>query len=138
MRPTYETDLDRSNEESVIGVIAKLSMCDHMKLPKAYRADYVLIKNGRPVCIVEIKCRNVSIDKYETIMISAHKRMECVMLANELRCEVRLVIRYTDGIYAIDFKQEPDWSSVGGRWDRNDQQDVEIVHHYKTARLKKI
>jgi hypothetical protein len=47
-------------------------------------------------------------------------------------------VKYEDGLRFISFSEEPDSIGVGGRTDRGDMQDTEIVFHYETGRLKDI
>lgn len=137
MRPLYETQKDRDNEEIVAKFLAEKFNCEYFKLPIAYKADYAFLRDDKVVGLVEVRCRNVKFSDYETIMLSVHKRMDCLALAQSLDVPVIFAIHYDDGIYSIDLSKQPDYASVGGRNQVRDWQDIEIVFHYKTGRLQK-
>lgn len=140
MRPLYESEADRENEEQVAKTLATKYECDFFKLPIAYKADYAFLRDDKVVGLVEVRCRNVPFAQYSTIMLSVHKRMDCLALADALGVPVIFAVRYQDGLYTINLNEIPDFASVGGRNQKTmrDPQDIEIVFHYKTDRLKKI
>jgi len=137
-RPLYENNEDRGNEEAVITEVCNIWHCEYQKLPLAYKLDYALMRDQKIVALSEIKCRNVPTDAYETIMISSLKAVAARRLSEEMKVPAMFIIRYQDDIRFINFSEEPDSVEVGGRKDRNDPQDIEIVFHYDRKRLKSI
>lgn len=136
-RPLYESQRDRTNEQQVADFLSQKFDCTYFKLPIAYSIDYAFLREGKVVGFVEVKCRKVELQTYDTIMLSMHKRVDSLALANSISVPALFAIRYNDGIYTINLEEEPDHATVGGRFDRDDPQDVEVVIHYKTSRLKK-
>lgn len=137
MRPLYESEQDRENEDRVAKTLSNKFECTYFKLPIAYKADYAFLREEKVVGLVEVRCRNVTFAKYETIMLSVHKRMDCLALADALKVPALFAVQYQDGLYTINLEEEPDFARVGGRSQLRDWQDVEIVFHYNTGRLTK-
>jgi hypothetical protein len=71
-------------------------------------------------------------------MISSLKVIAARRLSEAMKVPCLFVIRYQDDIRFINFAEEPDSVQIGGRKDRNDTQDIEIVFHYDRKRLKSI
>lgn len=134
-RPLYESEKDRENEERVAKFLSAKFNCTYFKLPIAYKADYAFLRDDKVVGLVEVRCRNVKFETYDTIMLSVHKRMDCLALAQSLDVPVIFAVQYEDGLYSIDLEKQPDFASIGGRNQVRDWQDIEIVFHYKTGRL---
>lgn len=134
-RPIYEKAQDRANELGVATQIAAAHSLDFCKLPRAYAADYAFLKDGRCVIIAEVKCRTNAADAYPTYMLSALKRYSVRQLAKELHARPLLVVQFTDQLLHINLNEEPDFIAEGGRTDRNDSQDVELVYHYEIGKL---
>jgi hypothetical protein len=137
-RPLYENQEDRNNEEAVVTEVCHVWKCSHQKLPISYKLDYALMRDQKVNALCEIKCRNVPSDFYETIMISSLKVIAARRLSEAMNVPCLFVIRYQDDIRFINFNEEPDSVEIGGRKDRNDAQDTEIVFHYDRKRLKSI
>lgn len=138
MRPMYESKADLEREEAVVQELSQHWMCDYHKLPISYQLDYALLRDGKICAICEIKVRNVVLNHYDTLIISAAKRLAGLQYSKMMGIPALLVVKYEDGIRFINFSEEPDSIGVGGRTDRGDMQDTEIVLHYATSRLKDI
>lgn len=137
-RPIYETATDRMNERDVAERICDAQPLTFAKLPKAYSADYVFFHGNKPVVVAEVKCRTNVADAYMTYMLSVLKRHNVRQLAAEIGARPFLIVRFTDRIAHIDLNEEPDSIEIGGRTDRGDAQDVELVCHYNINRLRPI
>lgn len=139
MRPPYETAQDLRNERDVIAAYADVVQYAYQKLPIAYKADYGLLDkdSGELKALVEIKCRNVNHDTYDTIILSLLKWHDINALAQRINIPAVFVIRYNDGVYSIPMREVPDAINIGGRTDRNDSQDIEPVIHYNVNRLRR-
>lgn len=134
-RPTYETKADRANELGVATKIAAAHSLEFCKLPRSYIADYAFLKDGKCVIVAEVKCRTNPADQYPTYMLSTLKRYSVRQLATELHARPLLVVQFTDQLLHINLNEEPDFIAEGGRTDRKDPQDVELVCHYEIGRL---
>tara|TARA_R100001440_G_scaffold21949_1_gene35808 strand:+ start:2214 stop:2513 length:300 start_codon:yes stop_codon:yes gene_type:complete len=97
-----------------------------------------LIRDNKLKALSEIRVRNFSSDKYETIIVSTMKRLTARSLSRELLVPSFFIVKFDDLIKYIDFDESPDSFEVGGRIGntRRDADDVEIVCHYKIDRLK--
>jgi len=137
-RQMYETKEDLQRENLIIETVADKWHCKYIKLPIQYRLDFALIRNNKLKALSEIRVRNFSSDKYETIIVSAMKRLTARSLSRELLVPSFFIVKFDDLIKYIDFDESPDSFEVGGRIGntRRDADDVEIVCHYKIDRLK--
>jgi hypothetical protein len=134
-RPTYESAADRLNEIDVAERICEAQPLTYHKLPKAYSADFVFFHVDRPVVVAEVKCRTNESTTYPTYMLSVLKRHNVRALAQEIGAKPVLIVRFTDRILQIDLGAEPDSIEIGGRTDRGDAQDLELVCHYSISRM---
>ena len=134
-RPIYETKHDIDNETVLVNSLEELWECKAHKLPRSYHLDFALFKKNKLVALVETKRRRVVREQYPTIMVSASKRLAAHQYSDLLGVPAFFVIEYNDAVCFIDFDEEPDFHAMGGRVDRNDPADTEIVCHYKSNRL---
>jgi hypothetical protein len=138
MAKQWETQADLDREAAVVAVYAKIKGCEYEKLPIQYKADYAFLRDGELKALVEIKCRNVSHDKYDTIMLSLLKWHDVNAMASAANVPAMFVVRYTDGIYSIPLREMPDEITMGGRALMRDARDRELVVHYRVDRMRKI
>ncbi|MDI3491999.1 MAG: hypothetical protein PWP11_3276 [Thauera sp.] len=127
MRKRYETDEDLRNEREVAAVIERHYRLTAIKLPDHSRADFLMHRDGVAKSVIEIKCRNVSSAKYETLLLSKGKY--CALLDWTNRgFKAAIVVRWTDviGVCPIPVKHS---LGTGGRTDRGDALDIESVVH---------
>ncbi len=140
MRPTYETNEDLDRERVVASYLERSWRCNLRKLNKFGAFDFAFEKaNEEGILIVrgfvEVKRRNCNHDKYETILVSASKRQQALSLLDATGCSSAFVIVYDDRVRYISLIEPPCYSTVGGRFDRGDKADEEVVLHYHTNRL---
>lgn len=127
MRPTYETQKDRSNEREVIDFLCSKWKCSAHKTPQFYPVDWSLTKGNAVKAMVEVKVRTKSYDSY---LISGHKWSEAIKSSEALGVPYllavcwpemgRRVVRYVKVARGIH-----DRLIHGGRRDRGDDQDME-------------
>lgn len=134
-RPMYESDADLARERQAVSVLCDLYKCKAIKLPISYGLDYSLIKDGRVMAMVEIKCRTNSSKAYDTIFVSVLKRLKALELRRAAGVPTLFAPCFTDGVFVIDFNEKPDEVTYEGRLDRMDKADQEPVIHYKVDRL---
>jgi len=143
MRPTYETDTDLDRELDVATKLSKEWRCDVTKTKKFYPVDYVATRDGRLVSILEIKTRNYTMDELERFggfMISAEKLVRARELSEMVRVPFILVLKLFGALgdqgipqgetYYRSFYNRERYSGevrLGGRTDRNDPDDRELV-----------
>lgn len=132
-RPLYETTDDLRREEKVIGLIAPLYSATYEKLPRSYGMDYALIRDGSIERLAEVKCRSTPHDRYDTYMISASK-IRAAKAWNGLGFQTWLYVQFTDGIFGVSLSTYFEFK-MGGRADRNDPADREIMAHIPFDRM---
>lgn len=137
-RPLYESDDDLAKERAAVEALCSSLGCSYSKLPISYGLDYALHRDGRVFSMIEIKCRNNTSQRYETIMVSVLKRIKALELRKSAHVTTNLVVAYTDGIYLIDFAEKPDYVAIGGRKDRSDSADIEPCIHYSVSRMARV
>jgi hypothetical protein len=125
-RPRYETVEDVANERAVVGVFASLFPgAEATRLSDEGHAFTVLAKNGRPRIAVEIKTRRNSSYQYPTFMISKRKYDAlCALNAKGLR--TGMLVQWTDRLGYVSVPVEHR-TKMGGRYDRGDSKDIEVV-----------
>lgn len=133
----YETAQDLKRESDVIVAYAEMLGYEYQKLPIAYKADYALLEDGEVKALVEIKCRNVNHDTYDTIILSLLKWHDINAMSQRINIPAVFVIRYNDGVFSIPMRETPDAITIGGRVDRGDSRDIEPVIHYNVDRLRR-
>jgi hypothetical protein len=147
MRPFYETEEDLSNEAKVVmrlieqwgGGIVSVS-----KLPLKYGADFAIHQTDdfaihqtgervkdRIKAVLEVKCTSYRSDQYDNYMISLHKAERCMAFAKQMGVNAILAVKFSDSLigYVSLNKVEDAYYRMGGRFDRNDPDDVELMMH---------
>jgi hypothetical protein len=138
MRPIYETESDRRNEVSVQEFLTTKYSCRYEKTAHLATADAILSNaDGVPWAVLEVKTRKNSSTKYPTYMISANKVNGMMQLAEERGCVPLLVVKFTDGIFAIKLRRGFDTAS-GGRQDRGDFRDIETCVYIPMERFRQL
>jgi hypothetical protein len=138
MRPIYETASDRQREDEVRQYLVETYKSKYVKSGSLAIVDgYLYYPDDKLAAVVEIKCRNNAHDKYPTYMISATKWRNARMLASDHGVTFLLVVRFTDGIYAVKGNTEYP-TAKGGRYDRGDAKDVEECMYIPLEKFKKI
>jgi len=92
--PRFETQADLKNEEMVVKRFAAKGNYQYKKLERN-GLDYALVKNGKAVCFVEIKCFNVPHNKFSQILNSLYKWEK--MQEYERLLPVFFVCHFSDG-----------------------------------------
>ena len=125
MRPTYETEADRKREREVIEVIAAMGNMRADKLKEYSAVDFALIRGTKVWGVAEVKVR----DKlYPQMMLSLHK-VQALRNYAALGLEARVVYATPQGIYVKKIGPESidGWIGIGGRKDRGDPDDQELM-----------
>ena len=136
-RPTYETAADLDAEAKVAAQLARAWEAEPLKLPKFYKCDWALSREGAVKVFLEIKCRRNTPSKYPTVIISADKYAYLKQLDAALGIPALLVFKFSDGsvYYVRPAACDPFPVAVGGRHDRNDPEDTEPVVHIPVGSL---
>ena len=96
LRPTYENVASLVAEQGVSERLKAAWQCEAVKLPKAYRVDFALLRNGAVKAWSEIKNRSHPKAQYPTLMLSLGKVMAGLELANRTGVPFLLVVQWAD------------------------------------------
>ena len=129
MRPIYETEKDLVNERSLSDVVSKKWKCTLQKLQPRDPFDYAAVRSKEVVAFVEMKNRTNSFGKYDTYMISMTKLVHARSINQATSLPCILAVRWTDLIGWVRLDNVTTQVTMGGRFDRNDPQDIEPVCH---------
>jgi len=137
-RPVYETRYNQGREWQAIIRFGQKYGRKPVKMPKFYHVDYAMTEKDTPKITswVEVKCRENPRDKYPTLILSVHKVQQGVQLANLTNLPFVLFVEWSD--WAGHMRVDDDHRfhvSLGGRYDRNDPQDVEPVFEIPISRF---
>ena len=138
--PLYETIEDRLQEQSVSEKLKEAWNLDVWSLaPYATTGDLLLGKDGVLKAICEVKRRYNARDKYETYIISRSKLRRISATAEALNTKGLLVVQFEDALVWHDATSslvyETRW---GGRYDREDPNDLELMVHIPLDKLKTV
>lgn len=123
----HESPKDLANERAVLDILCKRWKCSAFKLPERYELDFALLRDGQLKCFVEVKCRGSAQAAYPTAVVGFRKVYTGQTLAAVAKVPFYLVIRWTDAIgYTSTFNGE---IRLGGRYDREDDQDPDLWMH---------
>jgi hypothetical protein len=126
MRPIYESDGDREREAQVAAMYAQVMGLDAKAMPRKAPYDYEMLRDGKLVSIVEIKCRTVQHDPF---WISHSKMVTFHCEAHHREVPGILIVRWPNmtGWVAVDRLDPESWPTVDGkgRTDRGDPKDIE-------------
>ena len=136
MRRRYQTDEDLQNERDVADALERHYSLTAIKLPDNSRADFLMHRDGTATSVVEVKCRNVSSAKYETLMLSKGKYYGLLDWVDR-GFKAALAVRWTDGIGICPIPVEHTLGT-GGRRDRGDALDIESVVHIPIDQFRMI
>lgn len=137
-RGFYETKESLSRESLVADEVAKAWACRQVKMPKYYKCDYALARGKMVKAFLEIKCRDVLPDTYETLILSVDKFTFLVEMERSTKIPCFFVVRFTDNSirYAKLSEVKGFTIEIGGRFDRNDDDDTEAVVHIPIGEMK--
>lgn len=134
----YETLKDLANQQKVMEIFTKTYGYEYVDLPQFSEMDYGIQKSfrykgfkySRIEGLVEVKCRSISFNRYPTFMLHLNK----VQYALNCGVPTILLVSWIDAIGFIKFK-EKHFVTMGGRRDRNNQYDYDLMAHYPTEKF---
>ena len=131
----FETKQDLINEEQVALKFADVGGFEYKKLTRDL-LDYVLLKNGKGVCFLEIKCFKTNHDTYPTVLNSIYKWDK--MMQFERLLPTYFACSYLDGkvlyIRATDIKGDIRWAGRKPR--KGSANDMEACIFIPTNKMK--
>jgi hypothetical protein len=120
----YETAADLEREGGIVQIICEAYKTAAFKMPQESRLDYILTKNGKVNCLIEIKSRKCGFGDYTDYMISKGKYDALVAHGSRLHLPSVIFVQWTDRLGFIVVPCEHT-EGHGGRRDRNDIRDLE-------------
>ena len=139
--PIYQTNQDKINQEDVLKRIAYSCACDYTPsntVTDPY--DGSLTHNGKPIALVEVKCRNISRQAYSTFKIDKSKIDKLHTIATQNQLPAYLAVRFNDalGVLGTDIIQARAIVSEFFRKDRNDVNDRDVAYEFSNDLWKVI
>ncbi len=131
-RPFYETAADLVRERAFADTLEVAWNVDMRKLPVKYRLDFLALRDGRPVALVECKERTTKSAKYEMYILSMHKFLRARLYSQTFRLPAILAVRFVDSDLCVSLEEGHGWAL--GFIDRHlstriDDADLEPVVH---------
>ena len=136
--PLYETVEDRIQEDNVSDQLKATWGLDVWSFPPyATTGDLLLGKDGMLRAICEVKRRYNPINKYETYIVSRSKLERISAMAAALNTVGLLVVQFDDVLVWHGATGALTYNTIwGGRYDREDPNDLELMVHIPIDKLK--
>ena len=139
MRQIYETQRDLDNEKSISGVIESVCNLSLKKMSMKYFVDFIALRNGKAVAVVEVKKRGNRHDAYPTLILSLAKYNRGVEFFKTNGLKFIFAVQFEDGCFFYEYEDADRFAvELGGRFDRNDAEDIEPVIHIPISRMKRL
>lgn len=134
-RPIYETASDLSRQDAVAQALRGALQCDLDVSAPLSPVDYVARREGRLVGLVEVKVRASPMRRYPTYVVSLAKLATMQALAAVAGVPAIIAVGWSD---AVGWARPDDVTdvTVGGRTDRSDRRDVELVGHIPISKFR--
>jgi hypothetical protein len=130
---TWESDADRERERATAARLEAAWRVRAHPMPYGYPCDYVLHNPGRRTyAALEIKTRTCPSDKHPTLLIDYAKIARLWDFHRSTGYPAYLVASYADGVAGwVDLGALPGLMGLGlgGRTDRADPADIDLVAH---------
>lgn len=128
MRPIYEAPTDRANELAMARLYTRPGVVP-VQTKKLSDFDVAFVRDGRVLSVAEIKCRNNPMLAYPTYMISADKLGRLCWFAQCHKVVAMIIVSWSCGTVGHITMPCQHHLEIGGRVDRNDPMDIEVVAH---------
>ena len=131
MRPVYESEEDRKNEEEIIKAILSVNRdgLSYRKMPMSYKMDYAITEGEgnfpKVIAFVEVKDKRAFKPHYKNILCSTAKWQSMVLAYVSTSVPCWYAVRTGGGIGVIQAgaRHHPFEVRYGGRTDRGDPED---------------
>ena len=138
MRPLYETQQDRDNEQALSSIIEKQFNCQLTKMPIKLSLDFMATRDGSAVAFIEARQRKTKMLQYPTYMISLYKVMMANTLTQATGLPCFLAVQWSDAAGICKLPSNDMDIQTGGTVRRGDPQDIEPVAYFDVAAFKVI
>jgi hypothetical protein len=123
-RPTYQTNSDRLNEDSIAARFSSSWKCEFVRMPDFYPIDRMAVLRNKPVAWAEIKRRHRGLRQYADVWLSLHKTIYGRQMTETTGLPFLFLVEFNDCFAYAEIKGQ--YQIVyGGRKDRGDWQDME-------------
>jgi Holliday junction resolvase-like predicted endonuclease len=140
--PIYQTKEDTKKEHAVVRLLESKTPQRFLEIKSVTSpADWVSYRDGAGVThLVEIKNRTNSMGAYPTYMIDKKKVDKLDRLSAELGLGGLVIVGFTDYVAIAKTADIIDKSTVGtgGRYDRNDTNDIDTVYYFPIEHFKAV
>ena len=136
MRPLYETQQDRDNEQALSSIIQRQFNCQLTKMPIKLSLDFMATRDGSAVAFIEARQRKTKMLQYPTYMISLYKVMMANTLTQATGLPCFLAVQWSDTAGICKLPAEDMDIQTGGTMRRGDPQDIEPVAYFDVASFK--
>jgi len=138
MRPLYETQQDRDNEQALSSIIQRQFNCQLTKMPIKLSLDFMATRDGSAVAFIEARQRKTKMLQYPTYMISLYKVMMANTLTQATGLPCFLAVQWSDAAGICKLPAKDMDIQTGGTMRRGDPQDIEPVAYFDVASFKVI
>ena len=138
MRPLYETQQDRDNEQNMARIIEGQFDCSLTKMPIKLSLDYMATRDGTAVAFIEARQRKTPMQQYSTYMISLYKVMMASTLTQATGLPCFLAVQWSDMAGICKLPSDDMSIRTGGTTRRGDAQDIEPMAYFDVANFKVI
>jgi hypothetical protein len=94
--PVFKSEADERNESEVAALVQRAWGCELRSLGRLALVDWVAVRDGRVVGIVELKSRSHESAKHPTVFLNFRKWLALTVAALGLGCPAIFVARFTD------------------------------------------
>lgn len=137
MRPRYESQRDRDNAARIMQHIGKVLKAKPEALSHEYPVNYALYKHGKLMTLVEVKCRNVRMWEFPTLIMSVRKLGKAAEFARQHKVPLMVVTKWSDKLGYVRVNDPSIYTTkTGGRTDRGDTQDIERLYEIPIGSFK--
>lgn len=132
MRPAYAEPAQREAAHLIALKVVDRVGGRLLSLTDADPVEYAIVgANNVGLAGLDVRTRNVRHDKYPTTIISDKRITRALNMVKS--APLFIAISFTDGVYVFDSRRVSFTKMLvlpGGRKDRGDPQDVEMVRHF--------
>ena len=136
MRPLYETQADRDNEQNMSALLETEFNCNLTKMPIKLSLDFLATRNGSAVAFIEARQRRNKMHDYPTYMISLYKVLMASSLTQTTGLPCFLAVRWADASGICKLPSDEMDIRMGGSTRRNDPQDIEPMVYFDVSKFR--
>jgi hypothetical protein len=104
-----------------------------------YFVDFMGVRNGKVVAVIEVKRRNNEYKRYPTLILSLAKFNHGAEFYMVNGLKFIFAVQFDDGCYFYEYQNGDKFPvGFGGRTDRGDVEDIEPVVHIPIERMERL